>query len=394
MKRDEIEAVSPERAFAKREYDGRLARTRAAMRDVGIDVLLLHSLPDICWLTGYQTPLSDWYSCAIVPLQGEVALQVCDHELAAMHTYVDTFLPVSWEDMDAAAMQLVSQLRAIGATAACIGVQARRPGLLPFHERGLRDALPAARLVDIGNLVLRLRAVKSDAEIACLREAARLSTLGIRAALACVRDGATENDITAAAMHEIVANGGEYFSIDPIVRSGPRSGVTHATAKRRVVRAGDPILMEIGAVYQRYCAPLLRTAVIGKPSSRLRHLADVSLAAMDLLFANLRAGRTAGDVASAAMKALAGLDQEVRMRGYFGYAVGVGFPPSWVERSIEIAEGRDDVLEVGMTFHLHRVLRIPGVLGVGFSETAAVTANGYELLTQHPRELVVIGDGD
>ena len=180
----------------------------------------------------------------------------------------------------------------------------------------------------------------------------------------------------------------------PIVRSGPRSGVTHATAKRRVVRAGDPILMEIGAVYQRYCAPLLRTAVIGKPSPRLRHLADVSLAAMDLLFANLSAGRTAGDVARAAMKALAGLDPEVRMRGYFGYAVGIGFPPSWVERSIEIAEGRDDVLEAGMTFHLHRVLRVPGVVGVGFSETAVVTARGCELLTGHPRELVVIGDGD
>ena len=391
MKRDEIEAVPAERAFVKSEYDARLERTRAAMGHAGIDLVLLHSLPDICWLTGYQTPLSDWYSCAIVPLEGEVVLQVCDHELAAMHTYVDTFLPVSWEDMDAAAAQLASHLRATGAAAACIGVQARRPGLQPFTERALRHALPGARLVDIGNLVLRLRAVKSKAEVACLREAARLSTLGMRAALACLRDGVTENDVTAAAMQAIVANGGEYFSIDPIVRSGPRSGVTHATAKRRVVRAGDSILMEIGGVYQRYCAPLLRTAVIGKPGPRLRHLADVSLSAMELLFANLSAGRTAGDVASAAMKALAGLDPEVRMRGYFGYAVGIGFPPSWVERSVEIAEGRDDVLEVGMTFHLHRVLRVPGVVGVGFSETAVVTAHGYELLTEHPRELVVIG---
>jgi len=390
MKRDEIEAVPAERAFAKSEYDARLVRLRAAMRDAGIDVILLHSLPDICWLTGYQTPLSDWYSCAIVPLEGEVVLQVCDHELAAMHTYVDTFLPVSWEDMDAAVVQLASHLRAIGGAAARIGVQGKRPGLLAFTERALRDALPGARLVDIGNLVLRLRAVKSEAEIACLREAARLSALGMRAALACIREGVSENDVTAAAMHEIVVNGGEYFSIDPIVRSGPRSGVTHATAKRRIVSAGDSILMEIGGVYQRYCAPLLRTAVIGKPSGRLRHLADVSLSAMELLFANLSAGRTAGDVASAAMKALAGLDPEVRMRGYFGYAVGIGFPPSWVERSVEIAEGRDDVLEAGMTFHLHRVLRVPGVVGVGFSETAVVTATGYELLTNHPRELAVV----
>ena len=60
MKRDEIDAVPAERAFAKSEYDARLARSRVAMGEAGIDVLLLHSLPDICWLTGYQTPLSDW----------------------------------------------------------------------------------------------------------------------------------------------------------------------------------------------------------------------------------------------------------------------------------------------------------------------------------------------
>ena len=47
----------------------RLARTRAAMASAGIDVLLVHSLPDICYLTGFQTPLSDWYSCLVLPLR-------------------------------------------------------------------------------------------------------------------------------------------------------------------------------------------------------------------------------------------------------------------------------------------------------------------------------------
>jgi Xaa-Pro aminopeptidase len=389
VKRSEIGAVPDEAAFDRAEYGGRLARTRVAMKDAGIDLLLLHSLPDICWLTGFQTPLSDWYSCAIVPLDGELVLQVCDHELAAMHSYVDTFLPVSWEDMDAAAMQLVVHLTATGAGAVRIGVQRRRPGLSPYVDAVLREKLPRAQFVDIDDLVLRLRAVKSQAEIACLREAGRLSTLGMNAALAGIREGASENDLTSAAMQAIVANGGEYFSIDPIVRSGPRSGITHATAKRRRIAAGDAVLMEIGAVYQRYCAPLLRTAVVGSPPARLRELADVSLAAMNLLFQNLRAGRTVGEVASAAMKPLAALGADVRMRGYFGYTVGIGFPPSWVERSVEIVEGRDDVLEAGMAFHLHRVLRVPGVIGVGFSETAVVTRDGYELLTHHPRELVV-----
>jgi Xaa-Pro aminopeptidase len=390
MDTSELHEIPAEMAFPPAEYGVRVARTRAAMRDAGIDVLLVHSLPDICYLSGFQTPLSDWYSCLILPLEGEPTLQVCDHELAAMNTYLRTLLPVLWEDMDAAAGQLADRLSVIGAAGSRIGLQRRRPGLNPFTEEKLRNALPRAQWVDATDLVLRVRVVKSPAEIACLREAARLSTLGIDAALATLREGVTENEITAAAMQAIVSGGGEYFSIDPIVRAGKRSGITHATAKRAVVRPGDAVLMEIGGVYQRYCAPLLRTAVIGKPPEALRRLADVSLRAMELLFDNLRPGRTMGEVASAAMKALAGLDAGIRMRGYFGYAVGISFPPSWVERSGEIAEGRTDELVPGMTFHLHRVLRIPGVMGVGFSESVVISESGFELLTRHPRQLAIV----
>ena len=360
------------------------------MDRAGVDVLLVHSIPNICYLTGYQTPLSDWYHCMILPRNGEPVLQVCDPELAAMNTYVTTLLPVSWERMDEAADQLADHLVSIGAAKSRIGVEMRRPGLNPFTEHRLVTRLPAATFVDANDLVLRQRAVKSPAEIANLREAARLSTLGMEAAIASIHAGVTENDITAAAMQAIIKAGGEYFCIDPIVRAGRRSGVTHATCKRAVVQAGDPVLMEFGGVYQRYCAPLLRTAVVGKPSDRLRRLADTSLRAMDLLFANLHPGRTMGDVASAAMQAFADVDPAVRTRGYFGYSIGIGFPPSWVERSVEIAEGRTDLLEPGMTFHTHRALRVPGLMGAGFSESVVITQNGHEMLTDFPRQLAVL----
>jgi len=390
MDRSELPEIPAEMAFPKAEYEERIARTRASMADAGIDVMVVHSLPDICYLSGYQTPLSDWYHCLILPLEGAVVLQVCDHELAAMNTYVDTILGVVWDCMDAAAAQLVDQLNRMGAQDARIGLQRRRPGLNPDVEESLRSALTQADFVDVSELVPRVRAVKSVAEIASLREAARLSTLGMEAAIARIHDGATENEVAGAAMQAILTAGGEYFCIDPIVRAGRRSGVTHATAKRGVIRPGEPVLMEIGAVYQRYCAPLLRTAVIGTPCRRLQRLADSSLAAMDLLFDNLRSGRTMGEVSSAAMPALVELDHSVRMRGYFGYSVGIGFPPSWVERSFEIAVGRDDVLLAGMTFHTHRALRVPGVMGVGFSETVVITDNGYDQLTAHPRQLLTL----
>ena len=389
MSRTELADIPQEMAFPKAEYTHRIEKTRAAMDDPGLDLMLVHSLPDICYLTGFQTPLSDWYHCLILPREGVPVLQVCDPELAAMHSYIDTVLPVSWESMDSAPAQLTDYLRSIGVERCRIGVQRRRPGLNPDTEMHLRVALPAASFIDASDLVPAVRAVKSDAEIVALRTAARLSTLGMEAAVRSIHAGSSENEVAGAAAQAIIAAGGEYFAIEPIVRAGRRSGVTHATPKRSLIQAGDPVLMEIGGVFKRYCAPLLRTAVIGPPSARLRHLADTSLAAMDRLFDYLRPGLTAGEIASAAMGSPEGHDAAVKSRGYFGYSVGIAFPPSWVERSIEIAVGRDDVLLPGMVFHTHRALRIPGVVGVGFSESVLITEKGYELLTAHPRQLIV-----
>ena len=143
----EVTDIPTERAFPKSEFDARIAKTRIAMDRADVDVLLVHSLPDICYLTGFQTPLSDWYHCAIVPRDGELVLQVCDHELAAMNTFVTTILPVSWEDMDAAAEALADHLHSIGAGKRRIGVQMARPGLNPFTERHLVSKLRTARFV-------------------------------------------------------------------------------------------------------------------------------------------------------------------------------------------------------------------------------------------------------
>ena len=184
-----------------------------------VDVLLVHSLPNICYLTGFQTPLSDWYHCLVLPRIGEPAAAVCDPELATMNTYVTTLLPVLWERMDDAADQLADLWRASAPRRAGSASRCAGPALNPFTEQRLATRLPVATFVDANDLVLQAARGEVAAEIAHLREAARLSTSGWTAAIASIHAGVTENDITAAAMQAIVTAGGEYFCIDPIVRA-------------------------------------------------------------------------------------------------------------------------------------------------------------------------------
>jgi Xaa-Pro aminopeptidase len=292
--------------------------------------------------------------------------------------------------MDDAADQLARLLRVQGIDRKRVGLETRRPGLNADTYQRLRDEFPLARFQDASALVPRVRAVKSPAELDCLRQAARFSVAGMEAAVAALRPGVTENAIAAAAAEAMITAGSEFFCTDPWVRGGTRSGVIHATYKRHFLKPGDPVVVELGGVYQRYTAPLYGTMLLGPPADRLRRLADSALATLALLYENVRAGRTADDVARAVAPGLASVDPEVYLSEYHAYPVGVGFPPEWSEHSVWIVQGSDEVLEPGMTFHGVRSLRIPGLMAAGFSETIAVTPQGCEILTPHRRELITV----
>ncbi|MEE9199310.1 MAG: M24 family metallopeptidase, partial [Dehalococcoidia bacterium] len=168
-----------------------------------------------------------------------------------------------------------------------------------------------------------------------------------------------------------------------------RTGWVHTSFKRTLIQAGHTVILEFGAAYHRYTGAIMHTAVVGQPSDPIRRLADASIGTLELLFQAVKPGRTAHEVAQEAKKGLKGIGDEVYWPGMFGYSIGLGFPPTWREMITYVAEGIDEPLQPGMTFHSPVSLRIPGSLGVGFSETWAVTEAGCEVLTDHKRELYV-----
>src|SRR5262249_38584968 len=158
------------------------------------------------------------------------------------------------------------------------------------------EAVPAAKLIDATDLVPSAAAVKSPAEIAYLREAARISSVAMRAAIEAVQEGRTDNDIAAVAAERLVREGSEYMCYQPIVTVGPRSGVPHSTFQRVPIRRGDPVFMEFGACIRRYSSPVMRTALVGKPPDKMKQMFGMCLASVNTSLANLKPGAVAGEV--------------------------------------------------------------------------------------------------
>jgi Xaa-Pro dipeptidase len=148
------------------------------------------------------------------------------------------------------------------------------------------------------------------------------------------------------------------------------------------------IFYEFGGSVKRYHAGLMRSAAIGEPTDLVRRAADASIMALTKAVEAMKPGVTAGELDDIARGTIskAGFGEYHHHR--LGYHIGIAYPPVWVQRAVfSLNKGVGDVLKPGMIFHLVPALLIPGVGGVGNSETVLVTEDGAERLTNFELKL-------
>ena len=373
-------SAGTERFFSPEEFSERRNRVSRAMAEHGLDALLVTDPASIHYLTGYKTFEVSVHT-ALVFRADHCFLQVPSIETgpAVTTAWVDEISGYQWEDIESVLEPLVSHLRGCHR----IGIEPWNAGLRYGVMEELTAQLGRERFDACGGLLADVRLIKTDAEIDCLRDSARITEAGLEAAIASIRQGVDENAIAAAGASAMLAAGSEFMSMQPIVTSGPRISVIHLNHQQRVIQPGDPVFLEFGAVRQRYTAPMMRTVVAGKPSDQMLRLRDVCRRIHDALLDTMRPGNRFDNAARAAETALAPVAGEVFFSGVFGYSVGAQFPPSWVEGTGYIARGQQRQFAPGMVFHLPLCLRLPGRWGIGMSNTVLVGEHGAEPLTHN-----------
>lgn len=384
-------AVEKELAFDVAEYRGRLDRVRARMRQQGVEVLLAHTPENILYLSGYQTPGYYMYQCLLVPLDGAPLLILRRGEMGNFLRFSYLEEAVTYADTQNPAELTAKTLADRGFARARIGLELGSWFLTAEHHLTLRLALGTATLVDATGTIERCRLLKSPAEVAYIRQAARAAEAAMQAALDAIRVGVLDNVVAAELHRALFAAGSEYVALGPFVAAGPRSTIMHGNWGRKRLERGQSVILEIGGCVQRYNAALMRTVSVGAPAERLRHMARASEEANRAAFEAMRPGVTSGEVhrACQAVFERAGLI-ELRRANRSGYSIGLAFPPDWGEGHIlSLREDDPTVLEPGMVFHIPSAVREYGVFGASFSETVLVTATGHELLTTFERALFV-----
>lgn len=246
------------------------------------------------------------------------------------------------------------------------------------------EAIGAIDSFDAGEVLLRLRAVKSSTELDLLQVAATRTDEVTERVLAELRPGMTEREV-ASRLDVLIREAGCAPAFGSIVQAGPNSAMPHLGPGERRLQAGDLVLLDFGCRYARYNGDTTRMAVIGKPDARIREVYAAVLGAHDAGIAAIRAGALTGAVDAAARRVLA----EAGLGEYFIHRLGHGLGLD-AHEAPNLTPGATDILEEGNVVTVEPGVYIPGWGGIRIEDDVVVERDGARLLTNADRALKVI----
>jgi Xaa-Pro aminopeptidase len=351
----------------------RQAAVRAWLGAQGLDAVVVSGSANVRYLTGFSG------SAAQLLVASERSVLITDfryRDQAAAEIGGDAEVKVErwnlWEGLRNAVA---------GVGAGRVAIDRNRITLSDLDEA---EQLAGVEWVRARSPVEGLRSSKEPDEIAAIREAARLAAEAFQAILATVVPGRTEMDIATDLEAALRRRGSEWHPFQPIVASGPRSALPHATASTRVVERGDWLILDFGAKISGYCSDLTRTVVVGaKATARQREVYEAVRRAQARAAAGIRASMTGKDADSLARDLLA-------REGFgeaFGHSLGHGIGLE-VHESPRLSQRNLDPLPVGSVVTLEPGVYLEGWGGVRIEDDVVLTAAGAEWLSDGRTDLI------
>jgi Xaa-Pro aminopeptidase len=264
------------------------------------------------------------------------------------------------------------------------------PWVFGYRGPGLGD------FTSVADLVEDQMAIKSEAEVALLRESAKWANLAHTLLQRYTRPGLTETEVSARA--GIEATAAMLDAIGPIYRAqspwfdgavagyrgqiGRGAAIPHALAGNVAFQAGDVLVTGATAPVWGYHAELERTMVIGPPGDEQKRMFDHMVALQDLAFEAIRPGVSCAEVDRVVRDYYERHGLWENWRHHVGHAIGLRY-----HEGPFLDRGDPTEIRPGMVFTVEPGLYAAGLGGFRHSDTVAVMPDGLEFLTYYPRDL-------
>jgi Xaa-Pro dipeptidase len=372
----------------------RVARAQSAMQADGVDAALLWKSENVRYLTSLRSQViagKDSILNAALLVAGQQPVLLCsggefDHTafmpwLGAVHV-----VPIM-EQRELiegfVTSVLVPALVDRGVKAGTLGVDQVSIHLL----RAIESTLPGLQVVDGDHAMQEARMIKLEEELAIIEEACAIGDSVTQRALDESKAGRRECAIAGDAMQTLYHLGGEMPHVTtPYVSSGEHMAPPHRFATDKIVRNGDLVFIDIGAMWNGYFADIGRTRIVGKPSPRQQQVYTAVYHGLRAGIEAMRPGNTTEHVAAAVRAEAKKHKLEDSLFSLFiGHGIGVGSnEPPYIGETLPGA--RPAELRPNMLFAIEPLIwvRDSGGVGVRIEDMVLITESGSRVLSRAP----------
>ena len=357
----------------------KLAQLRATMKVHQMDLVALGPGAHIQWLLGYH-PYPDERMCLLLigPEHQAFVMPALNANAVREHTDIEFF---TWADADGYADALLGALEQT--TDGNVAMVSLDDSMRADFALNLMAALPGANHCFTQDSVGALRMRKTEAEYRLLKMNAIIADGAQQAAADAVKVGVTENDVAEVVKNYFISHGAK--PAFDIVGASENGAFPHHHTSDRVLKQGDTIVVDIGGFKQGYPSDITRMVSIGEPSEEYKKVHAIVDAAVQAALKAAKPGVIAKHVDDAARSVIAkaGYGDYFTHRAGHGLGIEIHEPP-YISASSEV------VLDEGMVFSIEPGIYLPGKFGVRLEEIVILRADGPEILSERPRDLVVV----
>jgi Xaa-Pro aminopeptidase len=240
-------------------------------------------------------------------------------------------------------------------------------------------------LVPRRGFVEELRAVKDEAELEAVRNAAALTSEAYARFAEERFVGRTERELAwrlEELFHEL---GAEAPAFETIVAAGPNGARPHARPSDREVGAGETVVIDAGAKLDGYCADCTRTFATGSLPERLSEAYEVCREAQLAGLEAVRAGATGVEADGAARDVI----DDAGFGDAFGHGLGHGVGLD-VHEAPRLSRESSDTLVPDQVVTVEPGIYLEGVGGIRIEDLVIVGENGAEITTGFTKDLVSV----
>lgn len=354
----------------------RLDALRAAADQAGADALVLSFLPDIRWATGFTG------SNALVVILPNAAHLVTDGRYAEQAQAEAHGVAVHAPGYDLIGFAATQGWFAPGLR---VAVQADHVSVATM--RAWRSSFPSVIWVETEGLAEPLVAVKTDAEVAQIAAAQRITEAVFDDVCGLIRPGVTEQEMAAEIVFRHLQMGCERMAFDPIVASGPNGARPHQRPTDRRIERGDAVVVDMGGVLGGYASDMTRTVFVGEASDEQRRVYGVVLEAQETAIRAARAGLTGAELDGVARSVIAHQNHGEQFGHGLGHGIGLQ-THEWPRVSFT----NPAPLPAGACVTIEPGIYLEGRFGVRIEDIVRLHPNGCTNLTRADKTLRILWD--